>query len=155
MIEISNLPPPYDYVKDELNVYTFYTISGAKYIAYFIEEHSFETCKVYSFSFEKEEEGLKKIHDQRISTTIAKIIKDFFLKNNDSLIYTCDSIDYKHRYRNILFKKWFKLYNSQKKYIVHNNEKDDLIMAIIIEKGNPLKSTIFEEFDEFFSYLEG
>lgn len=40
MIEISNLPPPYDYVKDELNVYTFYTKSGAKYIAYFIEEYS-------------------------------------------------------------------------------------------------------------------
>ena len=46
----SNFPLPYDYYINELNLYSFSTKSGAKYIAYFIEINFFEVTKVYSFN---------------------------------------------------------------------------------------------------------
>jgi|LSQX01.1.fsa_nt_gb hypothetical protein len=153
MSEKLNFPLPYDYSKDELNVYTFSTVSGVKYIAYFIEINYFETSKAYSFSFEKEGEGGRKTHDKRVAATIISIIKDFFMKNSDSLIYTCDNTDNRHQARKIVFNRWFKSH-SKEEFIIHDKEKDNLLMSIIVENNNPLVKLIIEEFNDFFSLLE-
>ena len=146
----SNLLLPYDYYVNDSNVYIFSTVSGAKYTAYFIEMSFFESCKLYSFSFEKEN-GYG-FYDKRISITIFQIIKDFFEKNTDSLIFTCENSDRKHGFRNVLFRRWFNSY-SGKEYIKHDKEQDDLIISIILQTDNPLKDIILEEFDDIFNQL--
>ncbi len=75
------------------------------------------------------------------------------MKNSDSLIYTCDNTDNRHQARNIVFNRWFKTHN-RGEFIIHDKEKDNLLMSIIIENNNPLIKLILEEFDDFFSFLE-
>lgn len=151
MTEVLNSLHPYNYVILN-NTYQFTTISDVTYIAYFVELNMFESCKVYSFSFEPQNISLKLNHDPRISSTIIKIIFDFFSNNENALLFTCDKIDGKEKYRNELFNKWFKKYG-ESVFDKFNKNANSLYISIITSRLNPLKSKLLEEFDEFTSYL--
>ncbi len=146
----SGLLLPYDYSVNNSNVYIFLTISGRQYTAYFLEMNFFESCKLYSFSFEKTD-GAKE-YDDRVSITIVEIIRAFFKKNMDSLVFTCDSSDEKHEARKRLFRQWFNTHSKQE-YIKHDKEDDDLLVSIIIQSNNPLRDIITKEFDALISEM--
>lgn len=90
--------------------------------------------------------------DQRVAITISKIISDFFAKNDDALIFTCDNYDKKHQYRDILFERWYNKY-SQGDYIKHNRCSEDVYSSIICYRCNPLRNEIFTEFNRYFDEL--
>lgn len=106
---------------------------------------------MYSFSFEKNGNE-KSRYDKLVVATIIQIIADFFEKNENTLLFTCDENDGKQHSRNILFHRWYKFYglNNFDKF---DKKINNTFSSIIIQKRNPLYSEIINEFEEFISYL--
>lgn len=141
---------PYNYEIKE-NSYHFITISGVEYIAYFLEMNMFNACKVYSFSFERPQQG-NSTYDLRVGITILKIIGDFFEKNENTLLFTCDDGDGKQHYRNRLFDNWYKKYGVNE-FDKHDKNIYETFTSIIIRKDNPFYKETINEFEEFVSYF--
>lgn len=141
---------PYKYEIKE-NSYHFITISGVEYIAYFVEIKMFKACNVYSFSFDKYKQN-NSAYDVRIGITILKIIADFFEKNENTLLFTCDDSDGKQTYRNRLFNNWHLKYGINE-FDKYDKNINDTFASIIIRKDNPFYEETINEFEEFISYL--
>ena len=75
----SNSQLPYEFCKESDWNYSFITISGVKYIAYFVDYSVYhpDFDEVYTFSFEPEESTPHPI-DPKIAATIVTILQEFF-----------------------------------------------------------------------------
>lgn len=62
---------------------------------------------MFDFFFNDPNPLIKKPKDDRISATVKSLLNDFFSQNR-ALIYICDSLDCKGRFRSKVFKDWFR-----------------------------------------------
>ncbi|MDI1321421.1 MAG: DUF6169 family protein [Algoriphagus sp.] len=108
-------PSPYSITFNE-GLYHFTTSQGRSYTCVFTEVNRFlpplftvQDIEVYYFDFffTGPKQHIKWPNDDRIAITIKTLLNDFFQPNR-VLIYVCDSSDGKGRYRNKVFKNWFK-----------------------------------------------
>lgn len=152
-----NLQAPYKIERQQDGKYTFVTISGVVYIAYFIEIPFGNGIEdVYSFSFETINEP--QAFDERIYATIFQILHEFFLNNQNSMLFVCDSNDDKESARLRLFDRWYK--DQEVNDFILKYDKSvklpdfDLHSSILINKKNPLKDQILLKFNEYIDLLK-
>ena len=96
--------------------------------------------------------------DVKVRDTIIAIIDEFFVENNTTLLYICETGDKKQALRNRLFERWFSMYERKAQYtFVASSLKDDEgvdnYTAIIVRSDNPDLSAIIAEFTETISLL--
>lgn len=135
--------------------YSFYTKDGILYRAYFLSaSHLHESfTDTYSFSIEPvgDVEETKHPMDARISMTIASILKEFFCKNENSMLMVCDNIDGREEKRRNLFERWYNIYNNQsilKLDASLENEDYKLYVSIFINRNNPKREQLILAFNE-------
>lgn len=96
--------------------------------------------------------------DVKVRDTIIAIIDEFFVENNTTLLYICETGDKKQALRNRLFERWFSTYERKAQYtFVASSLKDDEgienYAAIIVRNDNPDLSAIVAEFTTTISLL--
>ncbi len=95
--------------------------------------------------------------DPKIKDTILAIINEFFARNMNVLLYTCDSSDRREAARNRLFIRWFKEADAGARFTICTSEAmvegQGMYVAIIVENRNPNLTSITEEFNMASSVL--
>jgi hypothetical protein len=147
----SNSQLPYELFQEGLTYY-FVNKHGIKYRAYFADISVYypQFPHTYSFSFEPENSSRHPI-DNRISATIAEILKQFFAKEENAMIMVCDSLDGKEQKRRKLFDRWFEKYadDSILKYDASAPLEDyQLFISLYFKKTNPNKELLLQSFFE-------
>ena len=149
-LDTLNKLSPYRVVKSSDNDYWFVTVNGIYYNISFNEEFEIGGCMAFQFGIFNHEHKHAPF-DPNIKRTIIAIINEFFAKNLNVLLYTCDSSDKREKARNRLFIKWFKEENGEEKFIIKTAETiidgQGMYLAIIVENTNPRLKEIVEEFE--------
>lgn len=150
-----NLQNPYDVIEESELDYSFCTKDGITYRAYFLSaSHLHDSfTDAYSFSIEPVGESEDTIHpiDVRISVTIASILKDFFRKNENSMLMVCDNMDGKEEKRRKLFDRWYHHYNNHSLIKLDaslENEDYRLFVSMFINRNNPKREVLIHAFNE-------
>lgn len=150
-----NLQNPYDVIETSELDYSFETKDGILYRAYFLSAAHLHINFVDAYSFSIEPVGnveeTKHPIDGRISVTIASILKDFFRKNENSMLMVCDNIDGKEEKRRKLFERWFHCYNDYSLIKLDaslENEDYKLFVSMFINKLNPCRESLIDAFNE-------
>lgn len=96
-------------VADEMHV-SFFTDYGVQYIAGFDKDDTtMPITETYQFSiinFNNKKSPL----DPKVRETIIAIIENFFMENQEVMLYICETGDGKQSMRNRLFEYWFNHY---------------------------------------------
>lgn len=149
-IQRINSKAPYEVkISKNENFYIFTTDKGIRYSISFSEEYEIGGCMSYQFSID----NIEKSHgsyDKKIKDTIIAIIEDFFIENQDVLLYICDTSDNREAARNRLYLRWFAQYSPERFTICTANSKvedTEFYMAIIVANNNPQKDSITLDFE--------
>lgn len=150
MNETSALLLPYDFHLDGDMRYTFTTVDGIVYHAYFIDYGAFfpNFPSVYMFNIEPETEVPHPI-DIRISHTIVKILSLFFENDLNTMIMVCDNTDGREYKRNLLFERWYQRYGASQiaKYDASVEDEDYMLyVSLFVHAHNPLRKDIVSYF---------
>jgi Family of unknown function (DUF6169) len=87
--------------------------------------------------------------DVRVSATVIAILKDFFQERSNSIIYTCENLDGRHRARSRKFSAWFDKANDgqfQKVNLDFDIEGIEVLSSLIVHIENPFKKEIIDIF---------
>lgn len=132
------------------NQFNFITENGVLYGVGFTEEMEIAGIRAYQFSFAR----LNSDHsgfDEKIKETLVNIIGEFFLANNEIMIYICDTSDKREECRSKLFVRWFKEYDNNDRFVIRTAsaeiEGQGFYTAMIVEKRNPRLKDILGDFD--------
>ncbi len=106
-IESINKVSPYKVSYDGVQ-FVFQTQYGIHYEIRFFEEEPIGGCETWQFSFAKAEE-IAAPEDPYVRFTLFAIIDEFFIKNENVLLYICDTSDSREAARNRLFIRWLQL----------------------------------------------
>lgn len=144
----SNSQPPYDFCQESEWNYSFITISGVKYIAYFVDYSIYhpDFNEVYTFNFEPEDPAPHPI-DPRIAATIIAILQEFFQSKERAMILVCDNIDGKENKRSRLFDRWYTNFKS-KDILKATTEEYQLYVSILLSSFHPQKDKLIAAFYE-------
>ena len=95
--------------------------------------------------------------DPKFKKTLLAIVEEFFLQNNDVMLYVTETKDSKQAFRNRLFVRWFNTYKYRDRFFIKTAEGkmegQMNFMAIISRKDNPNLRKAIEEFDETIAFL--
>ena len=95
--------------------------------------------------------------DPKFKQTLMAIIEEFFMQNNDVMLYVTETKDRKQASRNRLFVRWFNTYEYRERFFIKTAEGtmegQMNFMAIISRKDNPRLQEAIEEFDETTFFL--
>lgn len=83
--------------------------------------------------------------------TIASILKEFFRKNENSMLMVCDNIDGREEKRRKLFDRWYHTYNNYSLIKLDASlENDDyrLFVSMFINRSNPKRELLIHAFNE-------
>ena len=145
-----NMIAPYE-VKAEGKQYVFNTVHGLHYEVRFFEEQPIGGCETWQFSFAKASSETAP-EDPYVRFTLFAIIDEFFLENEDVLLYVCDTSDSREAARNRLFIRWFKQSAQPDRFTIRSAsttiEGQGFYAAIIVENRNPLLTDITADFDK-------
>lgn len=150
-IERINGKTPYRVVVSDKGDYLFATEKGINYTISFSEEFAIGGCMGYQFSIYNANH-VHASYDAKIKETIIAIIEDFFLENQNVLLYICDTSDNREEVRNRLFIRWFKASADPRKYTICTAdsiiEGQGFYAAIIVANDNPALEKIKEDFEK-------
>lgn len=136
--------------------YVFQTQSGAIYNISFDEDMEIAGSVSYQFSIRRRI-VTDKTFDPNVQNVILTIIHEFFNKNEDILLYTCDNSEHKESARNRLFLRWFQESDAEKQFIIKmadaTIEDQHFYFAVIVPKCHPRFVEICAEFDSVSSHL--
>lgn len=149
-IDRINKIAPYK-VKVEGKQYVFDTAHGLRYEVRFFEEQPIGGCETWQFSFAKANSE-PAAEDPYVRFTLFAIIDEFFLENENVLLYVCDTSDNREAARNRLFIRWFKQSAQPDRFTIRSAsttiEGQGFYAAIIVENRNPLLTDITADFDK-------
>ncbi len=134
--------------------FVFETDLDLQYKIIFQKHNVFDELGYSTFEFSFYPVGKHELrYDPRIKDTIISALKDFFLKNPDSIIlYVCDSSDNRARERNMLFNRWFKEQTSieivRLNRKIFDTESDKIYYFSIAFNQTFISPTIVESFIE-------
>ena len=147
---------PYKIIKRQAFYYSFTSEAGTSYLCYFIPygylftNYPLIAPYIYSFNLDVEKGKSKEQPlDERIGITVSKIISDYLIKNENAVIYICDSSDYREHIRKRKFDNWFKksddgtIIKIDRKIVITESV---LFNSLLIHKDNPFKNSFIEAF---------
>lgn len=146
---MSNSLHPYSYW-EENGQYFFITPSGAKYVAYFLTLPLAEN--LYTFNFDRLQEGDGSIVDINVFDTICDILFSFFCNHRNSLLIVCDSIDGREEARMRLFDSWYLRIAPPELMRIDRRGKANeykLFISLFVWADNPVKEEIVGLLDEY------
>lgn len=137
--------------------YQFFTDYGVHCTVEFVLDDSLLSHETYHLIIVNVNHQ-KSPSDVKVRDTIIAIIDEFFVENNTTLLYICETGDKKQALRNRLFERWFSTYEHKAQYtFVASSLKDEEgienYTAIIVRNDNPELSAIIAEFTETISLL--
>ncbi len=137
--------------------YQFFTDYGVHCTVEFVLDDSLLSHETYHLVIVNVNHQ-KSPSDVKVRDTIIAIIDEFFVENNTTLLYICETGDKKQALRNRLFERWFSMYERKAQYtFVASSLKDEdgieNYTAIIVRNDNPELSAIIAEFTETISLL--
>ncbi len=137
--------------------YQFFTDYGVHCTVEFVLDDSLLSHETYHLVIVNVNHQ-KSPSDVKVRDTIIAIIDEFFVENNTTLLYICETGDKKQALRNRLFERWFSMYKRKAQYtFVASSLKDEEgienYTAIIVRNDNPELSAIIAEFTETISLL--
>lgn len=148
---MSALLHPYKYFLSEDGFYHFTTESGIDYFAYFIDMSCYGTAGLYTFSFERtNEETVKRRPGKYVLDTVCEILRDFFEKRQNAVLFVCDSTDGRAEGRRRLFARKFQDVNDGSYEKLDRFGKTafySLYSSLIFRKDNPQKEEMIESFE--------
>ena len=122
----------------------------------FMEDFSIWESGAYQFSINNESR-LPSPNDEKLKTTIFRIIEAFFAANPEILLYICDTGDSRQALRSRLFVRWFNTYANRDAYVMRTVEVEDdevkNFAALVVQKSNPHLKEILDDFDRTISVL--
>ncbi len=100
----------------------------------------------------------KSPRDLKVKDTIIAIVEDFFTKNNETLLYICETGDDRQFMRSRLFEYWFTHYERKLRFTFLSSsivDEDGIInyATIILRNDNPHITEIINEFTTIVKYL--
>lgn len=130
--------------------YEFVTADGVRYSASFLEDTPMGGCETYQFGFRKKEDSHVS-YDSNVKETLLTIIKQFFIENDNVLLYICDTSDGREAKRNRLFIRWFEEFANPAQFTMRAAsavvEGQGFYAAIIVENSNPRLEAILADFN--------
>ena len=137
--------------------YQFFTDYGVHCTVEFVLDDSLLSHETYHLVIVNVNHQ-KSPSDVKVRDTIIAIIDEFFVENNTTLLYICETGDKKQALRNRLFERWFSTYERKAQYtFVASSLKDDEgienYAAIIVRNDNPDLSAIVAKFTTTISLL--
>ncbi|MFC4677227.1 DUF6169 family protein, partial [Dysgonomonas termitidis] len=133
--------------------YSFITVSGIEYTAYFICCSNYDKSleNTFMFNFEHKGERAAKTSDPRIRETILCIIELFFQNNRNSMIYICDSLDGRELCRKRLFDIWGnecrdRFRHIHKEELHEEGEYYTLCSSLLVHVENPDMEQVIQSF---------
>lgn len=142
---------------EKLNDYAFIFHTSTNVVYYVSFKEDMEIAGLISYQFIIERKSGKQGHDEDVKYSIIAIINEFFAKNNDILLYICDTSDGREAIRNRLFVRWFKESDNNDMFEIRTAnavvEGEGMFFAIIFKKSNPKYTEISSEFEEASAYL--
>ena len=137
--------------------YQFFTDYGVHCTVEFVLDDSLLSHETYRLLIVNVNHQ-KSPSDVKVRDTIIAIIDEFFVENNTTLLYICETGGKKQALRNRLFERWFSTYERKAQYtFVASSLKDEEgienYTAIIVRNDNPELSAIIAEFTETISLL--
>ena len=137
--------------------YQFFTDYGVHCTVEFVLDDSLLSHETYHLVIVNVNHQ-KSPSDVKVRDTIIAIIDEFFVENNTTLLYICETGDKRQALRNRLFERWFSTYERKAQYtFVASSLKDDEgienYAAIIVRNDNPDLSAIVAEFTTTISLL--
>lgn len=136
----------------------FKTDYGVLYLAGFDPDNiSMPETETYQFTILNGNKK-KSPNDIKVRETIIAIIEDFFVENNEVLLYICETGDSKQSMRSRLFEYWFHHYNKGWNVVyLSATVKDETgipnYAAIIIRQDHPRLKQVIREFSEAVALL--
>lgn len=122
----------------------------------FMDDYSIWPSGAYQFTINNESHRPSP-NDEKLKTTVFRIIEAFFDANPDILLYICETGDGRQAFRSRLFVRWFNSYANRDAYIIRTAEVQEgdtkNFAALIVQKSNPRLKEIVAEFDETISIL--
>ena len=150
---LSSLRPYKYWIED--GKYIFDTPSGARYVAYFLDL-SFISDNLFTFNFDREVEGTRKIIDSQVFDTICTILGRFFQSHVVSMLLVCDSQGGREEARKRLFDSWFSRLAPKNLMKIDRSgyaEEYRLFVSIIVWQDNPNKDKMIAILDEYCSSM--
>lgn len=137
--------------------YEFVTDFGVQYQIGFMEDDSIIRENAYQFVITNINNQVSP-NDDNVRKTIIIMIDEFFLKNNMTLLYICETGDGKQAMRNRLFHYWFSLYDRFSEFTCLSSSVIDMdgvqnFATLIIRNDNPRLLNVINEFTETISLL--
>ena len=130
--------------------YYFRTDFDIVYTISFDEEAAFVEDKAYWFNLSNTS-NKKSPRDHKIRETIFVLLKEFFDKNPDILLYICDTSNDQQAQRDRLFLSWFNIYGNKRFSILTAlvaDETEENYIAMILLKEHPHYDAIVKRFNE-------
>ncbi len=137
--------------------YQFFTDYGVHCSVEFVPDDSLMSRETYHLVIVNVNHQ-KSPNDVKVRDTIISIIDEFFVENNTTLLYICETGDKKQALRNRLFERWFSTYERRTQYTfvassLIDEEGIENYAAIIVRNDNPELSAIVAEFTATISLL--
>lgn len=138
--------------------YSFTTSKDCIYHCYFFDfgtvfnDYPDLASKVFGFNLELKHKPNDKIIglDKRIALTVATIIRTFLNRNENVVVYICDTSDNHEKARFHKFTHWFKQYNDgnilQLKGVIRAGNTN-ILNAMLIHKENKLLNEFIEAYE--------
>lgn len=138
-------------VKGKEFLYKFTSDYGVKYVVGFIPDDSIVNG-AYQFVI-LNTNNKPSPNDVKIKDIVILFVDSFFSKDEEALIYICETGDGKQAMRNRLFQQWFSRYNQSGCYtfITSSLRDEDGVVnyaSLIVKNSNPRLSEIVNEFTE-------
>ena len=148
-LDAINQVSPYKVVMTDGD-YDFVTSEGVRYSASFLEDIPMGGCDTYQFGFRRKDDQHTN-YDTNVKTTLLAIIKQFFIENQNVLLYICDTSDGREAKRNRLFVRWFEEFANPVQFTMCTAsaivENQGFYAAIIVENCNPKLEAIINDFN--------
>ena len=147
-LEDINRKSPYEIVFNHGD-FDFTTDAGIRYSVSFLEDVPLGKCDTYQFGFRKRDE-VHSAYDAKVKDTLIAVIEQFFIENENVLLYICDTSDGREAKRNRLFIRWFEDFANPERFTMETAnamvEGQGFYAAIIVENRNPKLSDIISDF---------
>lgn len=130
---------------------SFLTDYGVQYaIGFEKDDTSLPVTEAYQFSIINGN-NKKSPRDKKVRDTIIAVIEDFFIENNEVMLYICETGDGKQSMRSRLFEYWFSQYKRHWNIMFLSSSVTDEVgilnyAAIILRNDHPRLQEIVTEF---------
>lgn len=151
-IDIINSSAPYKVTcsTDDEGFYTFITVHGVSYSIGFMEDDLILSNETYQLLIANVNHRTSP-RDAKVRDTVIAIVDEFFNKNNNTLLYICETGDGKQAMRSRLFEYWFASYNKKGLFTMLSSsiiDEDGVVnyATIILRNDNPNFAQVIQEY---------